>query len=1057
MSIQCGAFGRWVAGAMLVMLPWIASAQSTTTGTIAGTVKDTTGAVLPGVTVEAASPVLIEKTRATVTDAQGNYKILELRPGTYTVTFALPGFSTVKREGLELVTGFAANVSAEMKVGAVEETVTVTGASPVVDVQNVRQQTVMSKEAWDAIPTGKTLASYVQLTLGATMSANGTDVGGSKGDKAGGGAAFEYHGVSRNDSSILVDGMSVNAQTTGGGPWTRTTVNNQQAFEEQTIGSGPSAEQETAGLFINLIPREGGNSFSGNFALNGSSGRLQGTNLNDELIARGVPLQGKVRKLYDAGGGFGGPIKKDRVWFFVTERWWNAATVVPGSFYNATPKPVNGLFPLYTPDVSRPAVNSAPNHNTDVRMTWQINNPHKLAFFMEQQSACNCFFGASATMAAEASQNLTAPYGTKGIYQGSWTWVKGNRWLFTAGNTSFLSSNKAGNELNAASTSDIALRDITNNFYWNNHQDDPNAFGGVCCTPISDGRIKPYGFSHDQKYTASFSTGSHTFKVGARTWEHGSKSGTSSYNDTPLGPVLIGVRGGACFTEGCTPPPMVPATVLLLINPQGPASETENRGGSFKFVTALYAQEQWTLNRMTMNLGVRYDGFYGKFNQFTSVANNYAPSFTFPEVTNSPNWKDINPRVGIAYDLFGNGKTAIKGHWGRFVVHQAEVGSTPSSLLGFAGGTRTWNDSFYPVGDARRGNFVPDCSLTNPATNGECGPLPNASRGLPTAQSQFYDSALLEGWHKRPFVWNSSVSVSQELAPGFAVNVGYFHTANNNIIIANNRAVTPADYTGYCVTAPVDSRLGDVSGSRVCGLYDLNPSKVGQVNNLVTIPSTYGVKPINKYDGVDFALNARFGKGGILSGGVSTAKSAVDNCSLNAAPNIQILGQAAANTPSAGTPRISPYCNSVTDWSHGTQVKLFGNYPLPWLGLNVSGTFLNLAGPAVSASRSYTSAEIAPSLGRALSSGATGQVSVSLLPPNTVYEDRFSQTDVRLTKSIQMGKVRAQGQFDVYNLFNSSAVLGTSSAYTNATSIWPRVSSILAARLFKFGMQLDWK
>src|SRR5262245_34423294 len=132
MSVHRRRFGRLVVSALLLLPPSIAAAQSTTTGTISGTVKDTTGAVLPGVTVEASSPALIEKTRSVTTDASGNYKILELRPGIYTVTFTLPGFSTVKREGLELTTGFAANVSVEMKVGAVEETVTVTGASPVV-------------------------------------------------------------------------------------------------------------------------------------------------------------------------------------------------------------------------------------------------------------------------------------------------------------------------------------------------------------------------------------------------------------------------------------------------------------------------------------------------------------------------------------------------------------------------------------------------------------------------------------------------------------------------------------------------------------------------------------------------------------------------------------------------------------------------------------------------------------------------------------------------------------------------------------------------------------
>ncbi|MEQ1761191.1 MAG: hypothetical protein ABL986_23020, partial [Vicinamibacterales bacterium] len=786
-------------------------------------------------------------------------------------------------------------------------------------------------------------------------------------------------------------------------------------------------EQETAGLQINMIPRDGGNFFGGTFQLNGSSGALQGNNLTPRLKALGVPVQGKLQKLYDIGGGFGGPIAKDRVWFFAADRWWNSASIVAGSFYNATPKPVYGLFPVYTPDVNRPSINSAPNHNDDLRLTWQVNNSHKLGYFMELESACNCFFGASGTMAAESSQNLTAPYGTKNLFQATWTYVKGNRWLFTAGDSTFLSGSKPGGELNAASLQDVALRDLNTGFYYNNHQDDPNPSGGVCCTPIADGKILGSSWYHDQRYSATYTTGSHTLKVGAQTYFYGNKSGTSAYNETPLGPVLVNVRGGVCLTPGCTAPPLVPASILLLINPQGPAS-ADDQGGSRNLTTALFAQEQWTMRRMTLNLGVRYDGMRGKYLAYKSVANNYAPSFAFPEVPDSPKWNDIAPRVGVAYDLFGNGKTAVKGSFGRFVSHQTGAGSSPASLLGFSGGTRTWNDTNQ--------DFFPNCVLTNPLANGECGPLPNANRGLPTAQSTFYDSEYLAGWGSRPYLWKSSVSLQQQLRPGFGINVGYFHTVNANITVTDNRAVTPSDYDQYCVTAPTDARLGDVSGKQLCGLSDLNPSKFGRTNNLITIPSTLNVNPKNQFDGVDIALDARFGKGGVLSGGVSTSKTVVDNCYTIDAPF------------------RNDYCRTVTNWSNATQIKLLGNYPLPWWGLNVSGTYMNLPGPSLSANRVYSSAEIAPSLGRPLSAGATGTVTIPLLVPNTVWAPRFNQMDVRLTKSLRVQKLRVQGQFDVYNLFNSSAVLAQNATFGSA---WLRPTTILGARLIKFGMQLDWQ
>src|SRR5262249_54999812 len=149
---------------------------------------------------------------------------------------------------------------------------------------------------------------------------------------------------------------------------------------------------------------------------------------------------------------------------------------------------------------------------------------------------------------------------------------------------------------------------------WNARGDDPQTptNAGLCCTPFPDGKIDSNSYAHDQRYSATYSNGSHTFKVGARTSEHASKTGTSSYNLTPFGPVVVHVRGGVCLTQGCTPPAPVPASILLLVNPQGPAS-TDNQGGNFVLQTALYAQEQWTLKRMTLNLGVRYDGMRGRW------------------------------------------------------------------------------------------------------------------------------------------------------------------------------------------------------------------------------------------------------------------------------------------------------------------------------------------------------------------------------------------------------------------------------------------------------------
>ena len=203
----------WAVALLLAWLPAAVSAQGLTSSAIAGVVRDSSGAVLPGVSVEAASPALIEKVRSAVTDEQGQYKIIDLRVGAYVVTFTLPGFGTVRREGIELPTSFTATVNAEMAVGGLQETVTVSGASPIVDTHEVRQQSVLQTDVIAAAPLTRALNSLAQITPGLVVSESGQafqDVGGSVGE----GQRLVYHGARYNEGGFLIDGMPANSSTT---------------------------------------------------------------------------------------------------------------------------------------------------------------------------------------------------------------------------------------------------------------------------------------------------------------------------------------------------------------------------------------------------------------------------------------------------------------------------------------------------------------------------------------------------------------------------------------------------------------------------------------------------------------------------------------------------------------------------------------------------------------------------------------------------------------------------------------------------------------------------
>ena len=346
----------------LLLVPAMAHAQGL--GGIAGIVTDTTGAILPGVTVEVSSPALIEGTRTAVSDGQGRYSVISLAPGTYAVTFTLPGFSVVKREGVTLSAGFTAPVNAELKVGSLEETVTVTGASPTVDVRNVRTQAVLARETLDALPSAQNVTAFAAMTLGVNLSGNGAGAGVDVGGSGGPMGQASVHNSRAADMKTMQDGMNTNnSMGTNGGIMHFGQVYNMEAVSEVVLShTGMNAETETGGLQINYIPKDGGNKISISSRANFTNEDFQSNNLNDALRARGITTASTVKKVYDYGGAIGGPVVKDRLWFFSAHRWWGSDTYQPGSFWNAAigQKAPNGR-PLYVPDLNRRGSNAEPS------------------------------------------------------------------------------------------------------------------------------------------------------------------------------------------------------------------------------------------------------------------------------------------------------------------------------------------------------------------------------------------------------------------------------------------------------------------------------------------------------------------------------------------------------------------------------------------------------------------------------------------------------------------------------------------------------------------------
>jgi hypothetical protein len=451
------------------------------------------------------------------------------------------------------------------------------------------------------------------------------------------------------------------------------------------------------------------------------------------------------------------------------------------------------------------------------------------------------------------------------------------------------------------------------------------------------------------------------------------------------------------------------------------------------------------LNRLTLNYGGRFD-YVNAYNPAqTRPAGYYTPQFSFNEVDCVPCWKDFSLRLGAAYDVFGNAKTAIKWSLNRYAIPEAMgvAFQFQPGLLIAAIETRTWTPTPSEIATLNAtGQLTPNCDLHNPSANGECGPMSNQNFGKITP-AQAWDPALLNG--RRPYEWQHSIGIQHELRPGFGITAAYFRTWMGNLRVTDNLAVSQSDYTSYCVTAPSDPRLPNGGGYQLCGMADISPTAFGKSSQLTAPGANYG-KPSQVYDGVDVSVNARFGHGGLLQGGVSTSRT---NTNLCYSVNASVL---AANGGRNGTLN----CDTVIPWLGSTQIKLSGVYPLPW-GLQASAVFQDLPGAVYQANAVFTNAQIAPSLGRNL--GACGlaatcnsTVSIPLLVPNALREPRDVQTDFRIAKNITTRGVRIQPRIDLYNLFNANSVLAQNNTYGPA---WRTPTSVLPGRMFKFGAQLN--
>jgi hypothetical protein len=948
----CAAF-------VILSLPALAWAQAS----IAGSVRDTSGAMLPGVTVEASSDALIEKTRSVVTDGAGQYRIIDLPPGTYAVAFTLSGFKTVRREGIVLQGAFAAQVNTDLQVGGLEETITVSGESPIVDVVNNRSQFVADRDILDSIPTPVRNTPLRALLLPGTQVVPFVL----------GQYTMSVNGSSSADTVIAIDGMRVN-NLCGSGQYSGFYMND-AAVEEVTFTTGAeSAEMQNGGLRINSTPKDGGNTFAGTFFTYGAGSALQADNRSDAVKAANIPLP-SIAFTYQINPSFGGPIVRNKLWFYFTYKYEDNKIYVASSRFA---------------DGSQAFRESMGNYTGVGRLTWQATQRDKVRFYVDRQFNGEYYNGFN-TLPSTTPEASTDAFGRGWVTQLKWTQTTTNKLLLEGGITRY-SQPYEQNYRPEVGPRDIARLETTTGLL--------SAAAGSTIPPYTS-----WTKSYSGMAAASYITGSHAIKTGmTMQWGTNSRTFTSNaqVNLLAFNNGLLGAPIGPTNPIQCTALPC-PSGVLVT---NGPATGMQKVNSDI----GLYVQDSWTLNRLTLNAGGRFDHFNAEVPAQSAPASLWVGARDFPAIKDVPNWNDWSVRFAAAYDVFGNGKTALKANASKYIAAAAAGYAQNFNPMSYVTETRLWVDLdgnrslFDAAGNVTRGEVFGGTSNFDQVRN---RPDPELARG---------------------YNWEYGASIQHELMSRLQMTFGYHRRNFYNLDVTDNLNLAVTEWNEFLITTPNDSRLA-LAGQPIT-MYSLNTNKVGTpTDNL----RTYSDLNTTTYNGIELSGSARFSKL-LLFGGINTERRASTSCDERDNPNGY------------------RFCDSIPPFR--TTYKLSGAYNLPW-EFQMSGTFMAVPGASLAANYTVTSAIAGRAIIGTTAGGTT--ISVNLVEPNTMFLDYRKQFDLRFARNFRFDRYRIQPFADIFNVFNSGTVLRVNQTYgaNPATNAWLTPQAIMDGRYVRFGMQMS--
>jgi hypothetical protein len=949
---------RWTTGllALLVALSFSASAfaqggGASSTGTIQGRVTDSQGAVLPGVTVTATSPALIQP-QTTVTSETGNYRFPAVPPGNFELTYELAGFNTLKRSEISITLGFTANVNVELALATLQETVTVSGQSPVIDTSATRIQQNFKMEQLQSIPNGRDMWALLAVTPSVQMGR--IDVGGNRAGTQTGYTAYGMSGQVR----VLIEGINTTEGTGGAGFYF-----DYASLEEAFLGtSGQSAEMPNPGVQSQFIARSGSNTFQGEYHLDWYNNSLQGSNIPDAYTAPNAfngtngsnairPHSNEIDRYYDHDINVGGPLRKDKAWIFGTYR----------EQFNAVAQPQFQFDQTFNTKLWNPVVKG----------TYQVNQKNKLIGYFQwgQKEQPNRL--------PFAAYTYTSPEQT--FLQDSGSWVYKGEWNATISDKLYLE----------ARYGDFGyyfplIANSTESFFWRDSG-----------RSVLEGAHQIWQLDRDRKqynlattYFLDTGAGSHTFKMGAellkeRAWE--------GYKQQFGGNIEHIYNNGVSNQVVFTFPTATDAGKLSAHTALTSKSALDHFG--------VFINDTWSFGRATVNAGMRYDRYHGWLPEQEQLAGSlaeWAPRFptlasavtakTFTE-SHIYTWNVAAPRVGLTFDLTGDGKTVLKGNYGLY-WHNPGVGTGSNGNANTPAKNATFN--WVDANGDRRWQPGEQTSEVSRSLEGTLTVDPNI---------------------KAPYTHEAAGWIERQLSDTMGVRAGFVYKSEDDLIatMQPDRPVTAFTVPYSFTDLGVDGRAG-TADDRTLTFLGIPGAGAPSSRQVVMNADQW-----SRYKTAEISLNKRYGNrwSGSMGFGHTWMTDFVNGPQRN--PN-------------------NPGAEDRTLWNF----KATASYDAAW-GIRISPVLRHQSGENYARTMTIT---VPTGSGLIGTSNSTAGTVAYADAANANRQDNIWVFDIRAEKSVSFtDRLRLRAFFDLFNITNSHA----SETITRSTGLsYQKPANILA-------------